>query len=400
MVADREAAEFLNSIISMLYERVYDPARAAGRTSRLHIVDDPGEAAQMLSQPELFEKNFLLLSSFGNSRFNTNGEVWRVRRELSQKNYLDAARGDAISRVYKTYARALDAFEEPSFARLGAAFGQAAMEVFLAAHGCRADPQPFLDLLADLRAVLVELQYLSWNGADEARIERAKRSALTMKARFCEVALASPDTAALLTSWSEGIGKGGVEAAAEELLMNAFAGVETTTATLSWIVDRLGVNDRVQERIHGEATSDSGAATYAGCFANETLRFFPPIPFVTRAAAQETHLNGRRIDKGEQIVLSVIGVQHHPSVWSRPLEFESARAEFLENTYDRRAFIPFLSGPRTCGGARLAQIEILQGLKAFTERFVCRNPTADVIIDYSLAMRPGVNPKLSIERRS
>ena len=399
MVADREAAEFLNSIISMLYERVYDPGRAAATTSRLFIVDDPSEAAQMLSQPELYEKNFLLLSSFGNSQFNTNGEVWRVRRELSQKNYLDAARGDAVSRIQQTYARALDAVEEPSFARLGAAFAQAAMEVFLAAHGCRADPQPFLDLLADLRAVLVELQYLSWNGADETRIARAKQSARIMKARFCEVALASPDTSALLSVWSEGIGEGGVEAAAEELLMNAFAGVETTTATLCWIVDRLGVNDRVQERIHGEAANNAGAATYASCFANETLRFFPPIPFVTRAAARDTQLNGRRIDKHQQIVLSVIGVQHHPSAWRQPLEFESARVEFLENTYDRRAFIPFLSGPRTCGGARLAQIEILQGLKAFAERFVCRNPTAEVIIDYSLAMRPGVNPKLSIERR-
>ena len=59
----------------------------------------------------------------------------------------------------------------------------------------------------------------------------------------------------------------------------------------------------------------------------------------------------------------------------------------------------FSSGPRICGGMKLARIELLQGLKAFVRHFkVTRNDTP-VYFDYTLAMRPVDHGQLLIKPR-
>ena len=182
--------------------------------------------------------------------------------------------------------------------------------------------------------------------------------------------------------------------------MNFFAGIETSAATLGWAITCLGADSRVQERAYQEAARDEGPTPYLDCFLNETMRYFPAIPFVIREVASATTLDGVELRPNSLVLVSVIGVHHHRQYWKEPHIIHTARTEFLENSYDRRAFIPFLTGPRMCGGARLARLEVTQGLRAFLRLFRVTRGTDEFWFDYGLAMRPNSWTRIEIERRN
>src|SRR5581483_5606303 len=187
-------------------------------------------------------------------------------------------------------------------------------------------------------------------------------------------------------------------AALEEILMNVLAGIETTAATLSFAIDRLGIDARVQRRLRDEV--DAGAGPYLDCFINETMRYFPPIPFVVRQATADTAIGGTEFKQGKLLVLSVVGVHHDPRFWREPEIFDSARAEFIDDSYDRRAFLPFLAGPRMCGGAKLAGLELREGLKAFIRRFNVERQGDEIQFDYGVTLRPNSWDRVTISRRT
>ncbi len=115
---------------------------------------------------------------------------------------------------------------------------------------------------------------------------------------------------------------------------------------------------------------------------------------------QTTRLGNIDLRVNSLVLLSIVGVHHHRDYWKEPHIFDTARTEFLENTYDRRAFIPFLTGPRMCGGARLARLELTEGLKAFVRLFSVERRGEEFSFDYGLAMRPNSWRHMAIKRRT
>ena len=156
---------------------------------------------------------------------------------------------------------------------------------------------------------------------------------------------------------------------------------------------------RVEDRVYREVMSEKETTPYLDCFINETMRYFPVIPFVTRETTSAVMLGAVELQANSLVLLSVVGVHHHRNYWKEPHVFDTARAEFLDNTYDRRAFIPFLTGPRMCGGARLARLELTEGMKAFVRRFSVTSAAHDFAFDYGLAMRPNAWKHVEIRRR-
>src|SRR5205085_12075965 len=131
---------------------------------------------------------------------------------------------------------------------------------------------------------------------------------------------------------------------------------------------------------------------------NETMRFFPAVPFVIREVASDVTLGGIELRANALVLLSIVGVHHHRDYWNEPEVLDTSRPEFLKNTYDRRAFIPFLTGPRMCGGARLAKMELSEGLKAFVRLFSVERRSGEFAFDYGLAMRPDSWESLAMSR--
>jgi cytochrome P450 len=135
------------------------------------------------------------------------------------------------------------------------------------------------------------------------------------------------------------------------------------------------------------------------CFINEVLRCYPAVPFMARGVATDTEIEGLQLKAGSVVIIATVAVHRHPEYWANPDRFDCARAEFLENTYDRRAFIPFSMGARACGGAKLARLELSEGLKAFLRRFTVERQDEKLDFDYTVVLRPTSWDQLTIRRR-
>jgi len=362
------------------------------------IVSDAGLVDAILRAPDRFQKNFSLIAALGHSRFSTNGEEWRQRRDLTQPVYARAGVPGNRATVAATYAEALEACAELTPQAVQRALLLASTRIFFLAFGCNVATEPLLDVFARARRVLKQLQYYSWVVPTAGQ---ASLMAVEVKCLFAdferEVARA-PELQKLVQGLQRSGGNIDNFAALEEILMNVLAGIETTAATLSFAIDRLGIDARVQRRLRDEV--DAGAGPYLDCFINETMRYFPPIPFVVRQATADTAIGGTEFKQGKLLVLSVVGVHHDPRFWREPEIFDSARAEFIDDSYDRRAFLPFLAGPRMCGGAKLAGLELREGLKAFIRRFNVERQGDEIQFDYGVTLRPNSWDRVTISRRT
>lgn len=393
--ATQESVEtFLNGLIYQLY------AKARGdEATRLAIpvFADSGSIREILSDPARFPKSMGLVGTLGDSRFNTNGAEWAIRRDLTQKSYLLAGSSQNASRISAIYDARLGGCD-PAPEDIQRALMLAASQVFFDALNCEVNVDRLYHLFARARQHLKRLQYFSWNACSASDDLALKEEATHIAGAFEAEVDQSEQLQELMTSLRRQAKDLHNFNPLDELLMNFFAGIETTAATLSFAIDRLAIDPRAERRLYDEILAQQDGA-YLNCFVNETLRYFPTIPFVVRETASETMLRGILLPKGQPVLLSIVGLHHDPSNWNEPEIFDCSRGEFLHDTYDRRAFLPFLSGPRMCGGAKLAKLELIEGFKTFIRRFRVEGQTDEIGLDYGLALRPRWSTKLTISSR-
>jgi cytochrome P450 family 6 len=104
------------------------------------------------------------------------------------------------------------------------------------------------------------------------------------------------------------------------------------------------------------------------------------------------------LEKGDTILLSVIGLHHDAGYWTEPERFMASRPAFIDGTYNRNSFMPFLAGARMCAGARLAQMEIAEGLKTLLSTFRFQRASSEISFDFSLALRPASLAGVEVSR--
>ena len=400
MLASSPAIDaFLNGIVHRLYARAQANGAASGDRG-MPVLDDPALVDEVLKSPDQFRKNYSLLSVLGSSRFTANGEEWQCRRNLTQASYAQAANSRNRSGIYAVYEAKLSGCESATPSAIQRALLGAAITVFCRSLDCAVDTDALLGFFARVRPILKMAQYLSWVGAGDSERSRLVGQAKAALREYAAEVERSPDLVNLMNRFRQEADSIHGFSPHEELLMNFFAGIETSAATLGWAITCLGADRRVQDRILQEVTCAEESHPYLDCFLNETMRYFPAIPFVIREVASAVRLGDLDLPAGSLVLVSIIGVHHHRDYWKEPHIFDTARAQFLENTYDRRAFIPFLTGPRMCGGARLARLELTEGLKAFVRLFSIERHSEEFSFDYGLAMRPNSWRHIAISRRT
>lgn len=392
--ADSEVDDTLNRFVYSLYARARAPAATYSAQT---VISDASQIDMILRAPDRFQKNFSLIAALGKSRFSTNGLEWQSRRDLTQGTYARAGAPGNRTVIAEAYADALaDCDCDPPQA-IQRALLAASTKVFLLAFARTAATDSLLTFFDRARRVIKRLQYHSWLANRPKELSYLRDEVELLIDDFGQEMSRSPQLLELL----KGLQRSGAQieefGALDEFLMNFFAGIETTAATLSFAIDRLGVDARVQQRLLDEV--DANECPYIECFLNETLRYFPAIPFVVREVASDTAIDGVQFRSGQLLTLSVVGIHHDPRHWKEPEIFDCSRTEFLTGSYDRRAFIPFLAGPRMCGGARLARMELTEGLRALIRRFTVARDGDEIKFDYGLALRPNSWDRVRIARR-
>ena len=112
----------------------------------------------------------------------------------------------------------------------------------------------------------------------------------------------------------------------------------------------IGIDNPVEE-------SDIDRLPYLQAIIKETLRMYPPAPFLLpRKAKADVEIHGYIVPKGAQVIINEWAIGRNPSIWDNPSLFSPER--FLGSKIDIKGhdfqFTPFGAGRRICPGLTLA----------------------------------------------
>jgi cytochrome P450 len=140
------------------------------------------------------------------------------------------------------------------------------------------------------------------------------------------------------------------------------------------------MDQQVQDRVHAETVAALGGrpATFSeirkldmtrNVFA-ESLRLYPPVPFLPRQAAKACPIRNRMVAPGQIVSISPWLIHRHRNHWQTPDAFDPDRFDRPETKEaERQCYIPFSKGPRVCLGASFALQEATIILSALARRY-------------------------------
>jgi len=352
------------------------------------VVQSPEAAARVLvANGANYTKNFSSFTPlFGASRLTLDGDRWRRSQRLTQPFIAphDVPRAEAILvERYADFAERLPAAAGRGVA-IDALIDRAAIDVLMALAFSTEGAALGEGFSADIRTVIrfctsraFDLPGVTPAPIDAAGAERAAqriRAAVEGLVRRRRADPAAPPDA--LATLIEAADRFAATPGAEpldldgEIVTLIVAGSDTTSAALGWAFSILAEHREFQEHLRGEileaigdrrpVLDDIDRVPSLKPFIDETLRMFPPVPILSRFAVAADTLDGEAIAPDDRVLVSVIGLHQNPAAWEAPREFRLDRHEGgPQSRPDRRSvFLPFSAGPRICGGARFAQMEM------------------------------------------
>jgi cytochrome P450 family 135 len=183
----------------------------------------------------------------------------------------------------------------------------------------------------------------------------------------------------------------------DEVLTLLMAGYETTTAGLTWSLERLLRAPEKKDRLISEL--EAGDETYLRAVVKETLRRRPVIPIAARKALAPIELLGYTIPAGSVLIVAIYLIHSDPEIHPDPLEFRPER--FLDNQNDP-AWMPFGGGVRRCLGASLAQYEMAVVLRTVLEEAELKvtNASPEPVARRRFTFSPGRQGRATVVRVS
>lgn len=186
----------------------------------------------------------------------------------------------------------------------------------------------------------------------------------------------------------------------DEVRSFILAGHETTANALSWvwwIGDRhrdamRGMREEIDNvMLTGDATIDVlRRLDYVGQVFHETMRLYPPVWTMSRAAIEDDQFEDMPIAAGTNMILCPYAVQRNPELWPDPDTFRPERfAGRDERGSERYSYFPFGGGPRRCLGEQFALWEARVILGLLLRRFdVEIEPGQNVVPEPMITLRP------------
>jgi cytochrome P450 len=164
----------------------------------------------------------------------------------------------------------------------------------------------------------------------------------------------------------------------DELVTLFLASYETTAAVLAWTLYLISTHPEVEARIKAELAAVLGGGVpgpdvarrlpYLYDVLRESLRLYPSIPIIGRAAVRNTRIGETPVPKGSEVLISPWAIQRSSRHYQDPLAFRPERwTPDFEHSLPRYAYMPFSGGPRVCMGQYMAVQESMQILAALLQ---------------------------------
>jgi cytochrome P450 len=190
------------------------------------------------------------------------------------------------------------------------------------------------------------------------------------------------------------------------------AGHETTANSLAWTWYLLSQSPEVEARLHAELDSvlagrvpglaDVPRLVYTRAVFDETIRLYPPVPFLARQASRSEQIRRWTIEPGSLVMVVPWLLQRHRNFWTQPDHFMPER--FLPDNpaakHAKHAYLPFSIGPRVCAGAAFGQTEAVLCLATLAQKARLRLVPGTVVEPVCrLTLRPGDRLPMIVEPR-
>ncbi|OWR40717.1 cytochrome P450 [Danaus plexippus plexippus] len=170
----------------------------------------------------------------------------------------------------------------------------------------------------------------------------------------------------------------------EEVMTLTIAGTDTSAVAIGFTLILLGKYPKIQDKVYEELYGVFGDSKrplvkedllklkYLERVVKESLRLFPPVPFIIRKIDKEIELpTGKRLPAGAGAVISIWGCHRNPEFWGPDAEcFDPDR--FLPERFDLvkpGSYLPFSNGPRNCLGYQYALMSIKTALCAILRNY-------------------------------
>ncbi|MCP2669802.1 cytochrome P450 [Maricaulaceae bacterium EIL42A08] len=196
----------------------------------------------------------------------------------------------------------------------------------------------------------------------------------------------------------------------DTLITFVAAGHETTAVALTWAFYLVANDPACQAGVRAEAETVFGAgapdADQAGQLhlarqvVEEALRLYPPAPMLGRRALEDTQIAGRKVRKGDMVLLAFYALHRHPEFWDHPDRFDPDRWNPDRRPNNRYLSMAFGGGPRACVGAQFAMMETSIILSMVLSRLTVMPTHGKVEPVMQVTLRPKGGMPLRFERHA
>ncbi|KAJ8748669.1 hypothetical protein K2173_008114 [Erythroxylum novogranatense] len=168
----------------------------------------------------------------------------------------------------------------------------------------------------------------------------------------------------------------------EECRTFFFAGHETSSNLLTWMVFLLCKHQEWQDRLREEVMKECGEAIPDADMLNklklmnmvvlESLRLYGPAPDIIRQASRDLKLGNLTIPKDILLVINVLAIHRNKTHWGEdaddfnPLRFKNGVSKAAAHP---NALVAFSLGPRACIGQNFAMLEVKTVIALLLQRF-------------------------------
>nr|XP_008200098.2 PREDICTED: probable cytochrome P450 6a23 [Tribolium castaneum] len=175
-----------------------------------------------------------------------------------------------------------------------------------------------------------------------------------------------------------------IEEVAAQSFVFFLAGFETSSTTMTFALYEMAKHQDIQAKVREEIDTvlkkHDGKITYEaiqemkymGQVIDETLRKYPPVPFLTRQCVKDYKIPNEdvTIEKGTTVIIPVLGIHYDKDIYPDPEKFDPERfTEENKNARHNYSHIPFGEGPRICIGMRFGLMQSKVGLTSLLKKY-------------------------------
>ncbi|MBM4237988.1 MAG: cytochrome P450 [Gammaproteobacteria bacterium] len=436
----RVAAQGDGDLLSLLPRKAYRvEAGWLGYSRRsILIVNAPHLLRDVLTDPlDVFPKSDLMVGALeplvGNSIFVSSGTVWRRQRRMIEPSFSHMR----LNKAFASMTAAVDDYETrlDELAASGGHFSlDLAMSHLTADIICRTvfstslKSQTAIDVFGaftvfERTCAQVELRRLIFDPPFTQIPQHADVLAACERIRHHLGDLIDTHLPAGAAGWddiaAEIIEARDLESGAgfdrkellDQLGVMFLAGHETTASALTWAFFILSMQPELVERVRAEVHSIAGDGpleleqvrrmTLVRNVFRESMRLYPPIPFIPRVAAEAAKIGKYSVKKGAMIMIAPWTIHRHRDYWRNPHAFDPDRfSPEREHELVAGTYLPFGLGPRTCIGAGFATLEATLILARLIRRYDLAVKDAGKVRPVArLTIRPQQQLMASVQRR-